>query len=121
MSRLVDELLIARKVSNTLYAELNSYRKKRNNVIHNLLVYNQKKLAFELKKVYESGKKMKVLIIDDLRKEFIPGLALAEIEGQLDELGRELRGYNPGSRAHTSVQADIHSLLLKIMDISDRL
>ncbi len=86
-ARLTDDLFIAGKINQTLYKELNIYRKKRNNVIHELLRQNDAvKLDEELKIAYESGRSMKGFIVDDFNKEIQKYLAVSKLENQIDKL-----------------------------------
>ena len=86
VSRLVDSLLIAGKIDSFLYKKLNDYRKKRNNVIHDLLSHEDKNLLDgELKSAYELGKEMKGFIVDDMSKG-IGDATVSELNGQINDL-----------------------------------
>lgn len=119
LARLTDELFIAGKIDEKLYNELDKYRKKRNEVIHNLLKLDQKSINSELRQAYQAGRNMKVLIIDELRKDLTPEITLEEMKRELDRLKQELEGYNEGSRTHTATKAQIYNLLLEMMGVAD--
>lgn len=90
-ARIIDELFISGKIKKDLYESLNAYRKKRNEVIHDLLEYeNKKELDEELKKAYESGRHMKGSIVDDMSEEIKEGLTAAELEAQIAVLLSQL-------------------------------
>ena len=91
LARLIDELFISGKIKNSLYEDLSAYRKKRNEVIHDLLEYEDKeKLDEELKEAYEKGKRMKGFIVDDINKEMKEGLTAVELETQISALLSQL-------------------------------
>jgi len=91
LARITDELFIAGKINKQLYEDLNCYRKKRNNVIHDLLKYeNKEKLNEELKITYESGKHMKVFIVNDLSEEIKRGVTAEELQAQINSLMLQL-------------------------------
>lgn len=116
MARLTDELFLAGKIKKELYENLNSYRAKRNKVIHKILKYkSEKQFEKELKEAYQSGVGMKVFIVEEMVKmrkgkttaelsakmerdlsdvmaEF-PGALNREIGPQLRKLNRDLRKY----------------------------
>ncbi len=68
LARITDELFIAGKISKELYEQLSLYRKRRNDVMHQILKYGDKSKNLErgLKMVYESGRTMKGSIVDDI-------------------------------------------------------
>jgi hypothetical protein len=119
LSNLLDALLFAEKIDSALYDELNKYRKKRNEVVHNLLSADDEEINKELKSAYELGRKMKGLIVDDIQRQLDPILRSKEIEEQIKSLNLELSGCNRGSRSHTYTEAQIYNLLLELMAISD--
>jgi len=85
-SRSVDDLYASRKIDVYLYENLNKYRKKRNDVIHRLLEYqNENQLNKELKEAYEVGRNMKGFIVDTMTKEQ-HGLTVAETNAIIDNL-----------------------------------
>src|SRR3989338_5926543 len=54
LARLIDELFMAGKINNKLYENLNKYRKKRNQVIHQILKFKDEKIfEQELKATYK--------------------------------------------------------------------
>ncbi len=85
LARLIDELFIAGKISKGLYEQLSAYRKRRNDVIHQILQYGDKSRNLErgLKAVYESGRTMKGSIVDDIIQSQ-KGKTRAEIVGELE-------------------------------------
>jgi len=86
-ARIIDELLISRKIKKDLYENLDTYRRKRNEVIHDLLEYKDKKeLDEELKKAYELGRHMKGSIVDDISEEIKEGLTASELDAQIEVL-----------------------------------
>lgn len=102
LGRLIDDLFLAGKITPELYEGLDSYRKKRNKVIHELLKYTDKRrLDGELKEAYERGRHMKGFIVEDLRNEIRPGVSTAEIMAQLEAqivaLMVQLEALAPGS------------------------
>jgi hypothetical protein len=100
LARLADDLLLAGKIPAELYENLNNYRKKRNEVTHNLLEYTDKSfLDQELRSAYESGRQMKGLIVDDLAKGIRPSLTRAEIEAHISYLTSQLEELDPGISA----------------------
>ena len=116
MARLTDELFLAGKIKKELYENLNSYRAKRNKVIHKILKYkSEKQFEKELKEAYQSGVGMKVFIVEEMVKmrkgkttaelsakmerdlsgvmAELPGALNREIGPQLRKLNRDLRKY----------------------------
>ena len=83
-ARMVDELFISGKITESLYDSLHKYRKQRNKVIHNILGFDDNKLfERELKKAYELGRDMKVFIVEEMvRKE--KGKTVAELTAKLE-------------------------------------
>lgn len=95
--RLIDDLLLAGKIPADLYESLNKYRKKRNEVIHGLLEYEDKdKLDQELKEAYKQGVEMKVTIVDGMSRELAQGISLPELEAQVQGLMLDIEKLNPG-------------------------
>lgn len=91
LARIIDELFISGKIEKSLYEKLNTYRKKRNKIIHDLLGYKDKnKLDKELKEVYESGRYMKGFIVGDMNKEITGGLTAMEVDVQIETLLNQL-------------------------------
>lgn len=91
VAKLVDNLFAAGKISQTLYENLDKYRKRRNEIIHKLLEYEDKeKLDQELQEAYELGKGMKGFIVEDMTKE-IRGQSVAELEAELKNLMSQLK------------------------------
>ena len=85
-SRSIDDLYAGKKIDVYLYENLNKYRKKRNDVIHRLLEYqNENQLDKELKEAYEIGRSMKGFIVDTMAKEQ-RGLTVAEATAGIDNL-----------------------------------
>lgn len=127
LARIIDFLLIANKIDNRLYENLNKYRKKRNEVIHNLLEYEDKAvLDAELKSAYELGRDMKGLIVEDMRTVIFDGGTMAELQaqitallGQIVELQGEMVAANPDSRNAIAIQHEISKLQMELMDLSD--
>lgn len=119
LSNLLDSLLFAEKIDSALYNELKKYRKKRNEVVHNLLSADSEEINKELKAAYELGRKMKGLIVDDIQRQLDPTLRRKEIEGQIKVLNLELSGYNKSSRSYTYTKYQIYNLLMELMAISD--
>jgi len=106
-ARLIDELFISGKIKKDLYENLDAYRKKRNNIVHDLLEYEDKeKLDEELKKAYELGKNMKGFIVDDMRKEIKKGLTVTELKAQIAALLAQL--------SHLQSQLQLQSQLIKL-------
>ena len=67
MARLIDELFMAGKINNKLYENLNKYRKKRNQVIHQILKFKDEKVfEKELKEAYRLGRDMKGFIVEEM-------------------------------------------------------
>jgi|GEM_PF-5398956 len=94
MARLTDELFLAGKIKKNLYENLNSYRLKRNKVIHKILKYkSDKQFEKELKEAYRSGVAMKVFIVEEMVK-MRKGKTIAELSAKmqhdLDEVYAEL-------------------------------
>ena len=90
-ARLIDELYVNAKIDIVLYENLDRYRKKRNDVIHDILRYEDKqKLNEELKEVYLLGRQMKGFIVEDLTKE-TRGLTAAELNAELKRLMQQLK------------------------------
>lgn len=83
-ARLTDELFLAGKIKKELYENLNKYRKKRNNVIHKILKYKDKKqFDKELIEVYRLGVDMKVFIVEEMVK-MRKGKTTAELSAQME-------------------------------------
>ncbi|OGZ72956.1 MAG: hypothetical protein A2908_00040 [Candidatus Staskawiczbacteria bacterium RIFCSPLOWO2_01_FULL_38_12b] len=67
LARLIDELFMAGKINNKLYENLNKYRKKRNQVIHQILKFKDEKVfEKELKEAYRLGRDMKGFIVEEM-------------------------------------------------------
>lgn len=92
LAKLTDDLFISGKIKKDLYENLNSYRQKRNHVIHHLLEDDDKeKLTKELKRVYNLGKHMKGFIVDDMSNEIQGKLTVTQLEAQVDMLLFQIR------------------------------
>ena len=84
MARLTDELFLAGKIKKDLYENLNKYRKKRNEVIHKILKYkNKKQFEKELKEAYRLGVDMKVFIVEEMVK-MRKGKTSAELSAKME-------------------------------------
>jgi hypothetical protein len=78
-ARLLDELLLTRNINIDLYDNLTKYKKKRNDIVHNILKHDDKKiLNKELKEAYRLGKHMKGFIVEEMIKSR-KGKTLAEL------------------------------------------
>ncbi len=84
MARLTDELFLAGKIKKELYENLNSYRAKRNKVVHKILKYkSDKQFKKELKETYRSGVDMKVFIVEEMVK-MRKGKTTAELSAKME-------------------------------------
>ena len=90
IARWIDELFIAGKINKELYGSLNTYRKKRNQVIHQILSFKDVR-AFEkeLKDAYRSGLKMKVFVVEEMVKKK-KGETSAELTAKLERVLGEI-------------------------------
>lgn len=85
LARLMDELFLAGKIKKDLYENLNKYRKKRNEVIHKILQYKDKKqFAKELREAYRQGVSMKVFIVEEMVK-MRKGKTTAELSAKMEQ------------------------------------
>jgi len=110
-AKLADNLFAAGKISENLYENLDKYRKKRNEVIHKLLEYeNKEKLDRELQEVYNLGKDMKGFIVEDMAKE-IKGQTVAELEAEINNLMSQLKNL------HSQLKEVAPDLSSKIKDM----
>jgi len=68
LARMLDDLYLSGKISKKIYEDLTIYRKKRNQVIHNILGYGiqTRELRKELKDAYKLGVGMKGFIVEDM-------------------------------------------------------
>ena len=91
-ARLIDLLFATGNINDKLYGNLVRYWKERNNVIHELLKYDDKeKLDNVLQQAYNLGKGMKGFIVEDMTKEVKEkGVTVAELETQIIELMEQL-------------------------------
>lgn len=119
LARILDDLLMTGKIEEQIYKNLSDYRSKRNDVIHNLVLYSEEELKPELIKAYELGREMKGFIVDDIQKLLDPNLRAGEIREKIEQLKVELAGYNKASRSATATQAEIYNLLMELMTIAD--
>lgn len=84
MARLTDELFLAGKIKKELYENLNSYRIKRNKVVHKILKYkSDKQFEIELKEAYLSGVDMKVFVVEEMVK-MRKGKTTAELTAKME-------------------------------------
>jgi|SRR3989344_7467794 len=124
MARLIDELLISGKISKELFEDLNSYRKKRNEVIHGLLKYTDiAKLDEELKSAYELGRNAKTFIVDDMSRGVATGETVAELKALVSALLAQIKHLEeqlkPGNGIDT--RAQISALLAQIGQLQKQL
>lgn len=113
-ARLVDNLFAAGKISQDLYENLDKYRKKRNDVIHKLLEYeDQGRLDQELQEVYRLDKDMKGFIVEDMTKE-MKGQSVAELEAEITNLMSQLK------ILHSQLKEINPNLAEKIRDIPSK-
>jgi len=90
MARLTDELFLAGKIKKDLYENLNSYRAKRNKVIHKILKYkSDKQFEKELKEAYGFGVDMKVFIVEEMVK-MRKGKTLSELAARQEAILQEV-------------------------------
>lgn len=84
MARLTDELFLAGKIKKELYENLNSYRAKRNEIIHRILkCKGEKQFEKELKVAYQLGVGMKVFIVEEMMR-MHKGRTISEISAKLE-------------------------------------
>jgi len=84
MARLTDELFLSGKIKKELYENLNSYRVKRNKVVHKILKYkSDEQFKKELKEAYRSGVNMKVFIVEEMVK-MRKGKTTAELSAKME-------------------------------------
>lgn len=89
-ARLLDELLLTGNINKDLYENLSKYKKKRNDIVHNILKHDDKKiLNKELKKAYKLGRHMKGFIVDDMLKSH-KGKTLAELAARQEAILQEV-------------------------------
>ncbi len=119
LARILDDLLMTGKIEEKIYKNLSDYKNKRNDVIHNLVLYSEEELKPELIKAYELGKEAKGFIVDDIQKLLDPSLRSKEIWEKIEELKIELAGYHKGPRSATATQAEIYNLLIELTTIAD--
>ena len=122
MARLTDELFLAGKIKKELYENLNSYRAKRNKVIHKILKYkSEKQFEKELKEAYQAGVGMKVFIVEEMVK-MREGKTTAELSAKMErdlsdvmaefpealnrEIGPQLRKLNRDLRKYQTKGSD---------------
>ncbi len=83
IARISDELFLLGKIDRKLYSNLNIYRKKRNEVIHNILKIDRKSFINEIKKAYKLGGHMKGFIVEEMVKRK-RGKTTAELVAKLE-------------------------------------
>ncbi|MFA6533446.1 MAG: hypothetical protein WCT22_05670 [Patescibacteria group bacterium] len=109
MARLTDELFIAGKIKKDLYENLNKYRKKRNEVIHKILKYKDKKtFEKELKEAYKLGLEMKVFIVEEMVK-MKKGKTSAELSAKMEHDLQEVMAELP-----RAINRELSPMLKKI-------
>jgi len=85
---LADTLFASEKIDSHLYENLNTYRKRRNEVMHKILKFNNiDELNKNIKEAYILGKGMKGFIVDDMNKEItIKEVTSIELQSQINAL-----------------------------------
>lgn len=121
LSRILDELLLTKNIDKKLFDDLNIYRNNRNKVIHNLVLISEKDLEVILIDAYKSGKKIKGLVVDELRESFYPEKRSKQIDHELKNLRVDLLNHEKGSISEVRVQANIYKLLLEQFNLLESL
>ena len=94
-ARLLDELLLTGNINKDLYENLSKYKKKRNDIVHNILRHDDKKtLNKELKDIYKLGRHMKGFIVDEIVK-LRKGRTLAELSAKQEAVLQEVMAEMP--------------------------
>lgn len=94
-ARLQDELLLTGNINKDLYENLSKYKKKRNDIVHNILKHDDKKaLNKELKEAYKLGGHMKGFIVDEMVK-LRKGRTLAELTAKQEAVLQEVMAEMP--------------------------
>ena len=89
-ARLIDELLLTGNINRDLYENLSKYKKKRNDIVHNILKHDDKKiLNKELKEAYKLGRHMKGFVVDEMVK-LRKGRTLAELSAKQEAVLQEV-------------------------------
>ena len=89
-ARLLDELLLTGNINRDLYENLSKYKKKRNDIVHNILKHDDKKtLNKELSEAYKLGRHMKGFIVDEMVKSR-KGRTLAELAAKQEAVLQEV-------------------------------
>lgn len=94
-ARLLDELFLTGNINKDLYENLSKYKKKRNDIVHNILRHDDKKtLNKELKDIYKLGRHMKGFIVDEIVK-LRKGRTLAELSAKQEAVLQEVMAEMP--------------------------
>lgn len=90
-AQLIDMLFLVQKIPSKLYEDLSLYKKKRNEVVHNILKYGAKnrKLTQSIKSAYRTGSDMKGLIVDDIVHSNKSGETLAALAAEQEVFLKE--------------------------------
>jgi len=98
-TRLLDELLLTGNINKDLYENLSKYKRKRNEIVHNILKHDDKKVLIkELKEAYQLGRHMKGFIVDEMLKSR-KGKTLAELAAKQEAILSEVTSELPKAMA----------------------